>query len=77
MSVAEAIPERVVAGRNYTVTEAADYLRLSAPYLNRLRYEGGGPTFAKLGVRVVYRQADLDDWLQSHRRQSTAEFINA
>jgi hypothetical protein len=33
----------------------------------------GGPPFAKLGRRVVYRREDLDAWLTERRRSSTSE----
>jgi predicted DNA-binding transcriptional regulator AlpA len=59
--------------RCYSVNEAATYLGLSTPYLNRLRATGGGPPFFKIGARVVYAPADLDDWLAKHRRTSTSD----
>ena len=52
--------------------DAAKYLGLSTSTLAKLRMSGIGPTFAKLGRRVVvYRLADLDDWLARNRRKST------
>ena len=45
------------------VTEAADYLRCSASYLNKLRVTGGGPTFVKMGARVAYTREDLDRYI--------------
>jgi predicted DNA-binding transcriptional regulator AlpA len=54
--------------------EAAKYLGLSASTLAKLRMSGDGPTFAKLGRRVVvYRLADLDEWVTRSRRKSTLE----
>ena len=38
--------------------QAAAYLGISKPYLDKLRCYGGGPRFAKLGRRVVYRIPD-------------------
>lgn len=59
-----------------TTAEAARYLRLSQPTLERFRLTGDGPLFIKLGpglrARVVYRRADLDDWLHGHRRRDTS-----
>ncbi len=52
---------------------AATYLGLSVSTLNKLRVFGGGPVFLKLGRRVVYDLADLDDWLASKRRRSTSD----
>ncbi len=48
----------------YTTPVAAEYLGLSPATLETLRSRGGGPPFVKLGRRVVYRQVDLDRWLE-------------
>jgi len=53
--------------------EAATYLRLSKPTLERLRLKGDGPRYAKLGKAVRYRRADLDAWLASRLIHSTSE----
>jgi predicted DNA-binding transcriptional regulator AlpA len=52
--------------------EAARFLGLSQSTLAKLRVSGGGPVFCKLGRRVLYRRVDLDDYLSSRRRRSTA-----
>ena len=52
--------------------EAATYLRLSKPTLERLRLTGEGPPYAKLGKAVRYRRADLDAWLASRLIRSTS-----
>lgn len=59
--------------RVLSVQEAATRVGLSKPTLDKLRVYGGGPTFLKLGRRVVYDLADLDQWLASHRRKSTSD----
>lgn len=59
--------------RNLTVAEAAEYLRVSAAFLNRARLTGEGPVYLKLGHRVVYSPDDLSDWLEGRRRISTRE----
>jgi hypothetical protein len=56
-----------------SVDRAATYLGLSATYLNKMRTVGGGPAFHKIGVRVLYRPSDLDDWLSDKRRTSTSD----
>lgn len=60
-----------------TTAEAARFLRLSAPTMERLRLSSDGPVFIKLGPgkrsRVVYRRADLDAWLHAQRRDSTSQ----
>lgn len=53
--------------------EAARYVRLSKPTLERLRISGGGPVFLKLGGAVRYRKTDLDAWLESRVTRSTSE----
>lgn len=53
--------------------EAASYIRLSKPTLERLRLTGDGPPYAKLGKAVRYRRADLDAWLESRLIRSTSE----
>lgn len=56
-----------------TVNEAADYLRLSIPTLNRYRVNGGGPIYEK-GLRLVfYNRQDLDVWRAARRRRATCE----
>lgn len=53
--------------------EAAAYVRLSKPTLDRLRVTGEGPVYVQLGRAVRYRKADLDDWLSSRLTRSTSE----
>ena len=55
-----------------SVTGAAVYLGVSASFLNKARSYGGGPTYAKLGRRVVYSLTDLDAYLAEGRRTSTS-----
>ena len=52
--------------------QAAVRLGLSNSTLAKLRLYGGGPTFSKLGKRVVYRPEDLDDWIAANRFRSTS-----
>ncbi len=53
--------------------EAAVYLRLGKPTLERLRVTGEGPRYCKLGGAVRYRKSDLDAWLESRAIRSTSE----
>ena len=53
--------------------EAANYVRLGKPTLERFRISGGGPRYCKLGGAVRYRRADLDAWLESRLVRSTSE----
>lgn len=53
--------------------EAARYVRLGKPTLERFRISGGGPRYCKLGGAVRYRRVDLDAWIESRLVQSTSE----
>lgn len=53
--------------------EAASYVRLAVPTLERFRLTGAGPNYCKLGGAVRYRTADLDAWLESRLTRSTSE----
>ena len=53
---------------------AARYLGISESTLNKTRLTGDGPQFVKVTPRaVVYRQADLDAWLEARLRRSTSD----
>ena len=62
-----AIPPRYL-----TTREAGEFLGLSARTLEKHRVYGTGPTYRKLGGRVVYAVADLQAWADLGKRQSTA-----
>lgn len=51
-----------------TERELATRCKLSIRTLQRWRYIGKGPTYLKLGGRVVYRLADVEEWERNHRR---------
>jgi predicted DNA-binding transcriptional regulator AlpA len=53
--------------------EAAGYLRLSERTLERWRVSGDGPEFVKAGRRVLYRQVDLESWIDKRIVGSTSE----
>jgi len=53
--------------------EAAEYVRLGKPTLERFRITGGGPRYCKLGGAVRYRKSDLDEWLESRLTRSTSD----
>ncbi|WP_431284947.1 helix-turn-helix transcriptional regulator [Humitalea sp. 24SJ18S-53] len=51
----------------------ARFLSLSPRSLQRMRVEGGGPVFTRLGERrVAYRHADLVAWVAARRFASTS-----
>lgn len=53
--------------------EAAEYIRMSKPTLDRLRVSGEGPIYIQIGRAVRYRKADLDAWVESRLTRSTSE----
>jgi excisionase family DNA binding protein len=56
-----------------TAGEAARVVGLSKSTLAKLRLNGNGPIYCKLGRRVVYRQEDLEQWLQSRTARDTSD----
>jgi predicted DNA-binding transcriptional regulator AlpA len=56
-----------------TTVEAARLVGLSMSTLAKLRLNGNGPLYIKLGRRVVYRVTDLDQWLQSRTARDTSD----
>ena len=55
-----------------TTAEAAQYVRLGKPTIERFRLTGEGPKYCKLGGAVRYRRCDLDEWLQTRLIRSTS-----
>jgi hypothetical protein len=50
---------------------------LSPRSMQRMRLEGRGPAFLKIGRLVRYQKSDLDEWLMSRRRTSTSDAANS
>lgn len=61
-----------------TTIEVAEMLRISRRTLERMRVEGTGPRYLKVGPgkrsRVLYRQADVEEWLARFQYGSTSEY---
>ena len=53
--------------------DAGPYLSLSPQRLAKLRLQGRGPPFIKVGRSVLYPRADLDAWVAANRRASTSD----
>jgi predicted DNA-binding transcriptional regulator AlpA len=51
----------------------ADLLGVKRATLATWRWRGDGPPFVRVGSRVRYSPADLDDWLAARRRCSTSD----
>jgi predicted DNA-binding transcriptional regulator AlpA len=56
-----------------TPPEAARHLGLAPSTLAKMRCRGGSPTFLRLGRKIVYVRADLDEWLSGRRVRHTSE----
>ena len=46
--------------------EVAKILRKSTAWCERMRWQGGGPPFRKIGRHCLYDKQDLLDWINSH-----------
>lgn len=66
------VTEAFQTRRKLRTAEAAEYTTVSESTLTKLRLTGGGPVFIKVGKSVLYDLADLDAWLNAHRRRSTS-----
>ena len=60
----------------FTPQEAADCLRISKSFLDKLRVRGGGPKFIKVGNRVRYNRRDLSTWISSNEFFRVGEASN-
>jgi predicted DNA-binding transcriptional regulator AlpA len=56
-----------------TAGEAAELLGLAPSTLAKLRLNGNGPLYCKLGRRVVYRRQDVEVWLESRVAHNTSD----
>lgn len=52
-------------------SEAAQWLGLSGRTLEKHRCSGTGPSYRKLGGRVVYKFDDLQEWVERAHRSAT------
>lgn len=61
-----------------TTIEVADRLRISRRTLERMRVEGTGPRYIKVGPgkrsRVLYREVDVVEWINRFQFGSTSEY---
>ena len=61
------------AARYVRTCDAATLLGLSPRTLEKYRCHGTGPTFRKLGGRVVYALNDLENWAERSACKSTSD----
>ena len=53
-----------------TIEEAAEALRTPVSTLRYWRHMNKGPRAARIGGRIMYRQADLEQWLNDQFEQA-------
>lgn len=58
----------------YDAAECARSLGVSCSTLARWRVSGEGPTFYKVGRRVLYRVIEVETWVSAHAFKSTAHY---
>ncbi len=62
-----------ISARYVRTLEAARLLGISPRTLEKYRCHGSGPTFRKLGGRVVYAVVDLETWAGQAACRSTSD----
>ena len=58
--------------RNYVLGDPELDLIGSREKLAQWRHKGVGPTYYKLGRKIIYRGTDLNAWAALHRRSAAA-----
>lgn len=53
--------------------QAAAYTGMAKSTLEKLRCNGGGAPFIRVGRVVLYDPDDLDTWLAAHKRRTTTD----
>jgi predicted DNA-binding transcriptional regulator AlpA len=53
--------------------QAAPILGLSVAWLQRKRWEGGGPPYIKYGRAVRYKKSELLAFIEAHSRRHTSD----
>jgi hypothetical protein len=59
-------------GAHITAADAAASLDMTENALAKMRFNGDGPPFVKIGRRVRYPQSQLQDWLDARSYLSTS-----
>ncbi len=56
-----------------TEQDAAPILGMSIAWLQRKRWEGGGPPYVKFDRAVRYRESDLNAWIEARICRNTSD----
>lgn len=60
--------------QNMNPRDAAAYIGLAPATLAKIRcISNDGPPFIRLGRKIMYRQSDLDAWLDARKATSTSD----
>lgn len=59
-----------------TQNEVAALFDVTVSLLANWRCQGKGPRYVKLGGRVKYRKADVEEFINNSVRQSTSEVVS-
>ena len=59
-----------------TTKDVANYFGLSTSFFEKLRWRSEGPTYTKLGGKVLYRFSDVLEWANARQLQNGGS-INA
>ena len=55
--------------------EVADFLRITTEKLSKMRSEGTGPRFLRVGRDIRYAWPDVHRWLDQNRREKASERV--
>lgn len=55
-----------------TIAEAAELLRAPVATLRWWRHNGSGPAGFKIGRHVMYRHADVTDWIEAEHDRAAS-----
>jgi predicted DNA-binding transcriptional regulator AlpA len=66
-------PEVPMTDNLLTEQDAAPILGMSIAWLQRKRWEGGGPPYVKFDRAVRYRESDLNTWIAARICKNTSD----
>lgn len=70
------VRRRPVSATRLSEIQAANHVGMSESFLRKLRREGRGPTYLKIGGAIRYDVADLDRWIDTCRVRGEADDAN-
>ena len=60
----------------YDTKKSAKYLGVSKKTLERKRLDGTGPSYKKIGARVMYARHEIDKWVNQNTYSSTSQYCH-